>query len=149
LHRGREDFALFLKRLVSSAPAPRSCIYATDGFGHGLPIDEYARILYDTRVALCPAGVSSSESFRTFEALKAGCVVITPRKPETWFYRGWPAIELNDWSEANPLINRLLANLTLLEELQIKHWQWWEKVCSEPNVARYMAAEIAAAVACH
>lgn len=51
-------------------------IHKYNGWNNGLPTDEYAAIMRDTRFALCPHGTISPESFRLTEAMCAGCIII-------------------------------------------------------------------------
>lgn len=46
----------------------------TAGFTQGLKPDAYAHLLLTTRVAPCPSGPETPDSFRLYEALEAGCV---------------------------------------------------------------------------
>jgi len=43
-------------------------------FNSGLPKDQYAQLLSDTQIVLCPRGWSSVESYRLYEALEAGAI---------------------------------------------------------------------------
>lgn len=141
LHRARAQFKEEVARMEATGRY-RSFISFNDGWRAGLGTDEYADLLYDTKIALCPSGIHSTESFRAFEALKAGCVVITTTKPKTWFYEGWPALEVEHWSEARRLIDEMLADPRRLAELQRRHLRWWAEKCAEEKVAEYIAFEL-------
>lgn len=54
-------------------------IHCCSGFGaeDGLRTQDYARILKQSKYALCPPGQDSMDSFRLYEALEAGCVPVT------------------------------------------------------------------------
>jgi hypothetical protein len=86
-----------LQKLV--AWAPESVFYGTTASfaestmtGAG---DRYTEIMADTRIALAPRG-SSVETYRFFEAMRQGCVVICDRLPPHWFYAGCPAVQIDD-----------------------------------------------------
>ncbi len=49
---------------------PASYIRFTDGFQRGMSGEDYCRALYDAKIALCPSGFASRESFRHYEALR-------------------------------------------------------------------------------
>lgn len=55
---------------------PDSRVEATGGFTQGLPAAEYAEAMCAARVAPCPSGAVSPDSFRLWEALEAHCVPI-------------------------------------------------------------------------
>ncbi len=48
----------------------------TDGFGKGLSQEDYLESLSEARTAPSPSGAVSVDSFRTYEALEAGCIPI-------------------------------------------------------------------------
>ncbi len=103
--------------------------------------DVYAARLADTKIALSPRGVSH-ETFRTYEAMRAGCAVIAERQLPAWFTEGWPVIEVDDWNEAGPIIEGLLADPRRLEELGRACQAWWLEKCSEEAVAHYIVREL-------
>lgn len=146
LHRARAQFKEEIER-IEAAGRYRSFVSFNDDWRTGLGTEQYADLLYDTKIALCPSGIHSPESFRVFEALKAGCVVVTTVKPKTWFYEGWPAVEVGHWSEARHRIDEMLDDPRLLTELQERHLRWWAEKCAEEKVAEYIAGELSAYLA--
>ena len=146
LHPTRAPFAALAAQLERD-PRLRCSFVFTEFSGGGVPVGEYARRLGDTKIALAPIGGSSTESFRVFEALRTGCIVMTPRKPPFWFYEGWPALEIDDWNEdAHAQILELLADRARLTALHEAHLAWWQNRCSEKPLAAYIARETAAAL---
>jgi hypothetical protein len=111
----------------------------TEWFAKGLAPEEYARVLANSRIALCPPGFESHETIRHWEAMRLGCVVISAPLPPNRFYRNSPIIELDDWSELKLTVTRLLANPEELHELHQRTLEWWTTRCSESAVAKYMA----------
>jgi hypothetical protein len=51
-------------------------VFPTDGFTSGVTPEVYAGVMSRTKVAPCPSGAVSPDSFRLFEALEAHCVPI-------------------------------------------------------------------------
>ena len=49
-------------------------VQATKGFTQGFPPDEYAAFMARAKIAPCPSGVVSPDSFRVFEALQAHAI---------------------------------------------------------------------------
>jgi len=124
---------------------PNSILYFTDGFKRGLPPEEYGRILADSCIVLCPKGFNSSETFRHFEAMRAGAVVISEPLPDTHFYRDSPIIIVSDWREGLAKAKSLIENPDVLKRLQLETIHWWETVCSEEATARYLRDKLLAA----
>lgn len=48
----------------------------TEGFSQGLPRQQYLDLLLDSRVAMCPSGPFTPDTFRFYEALEAGCTPV-------------------------------------------------------------------------
>lgn len=119
-----------------------SIIQFTEWFGKGYPPEEYARILANTQIAICPPGFVSHETIRHWEAMRMGCVIVSAPLPAIPFYDGSPIIQLEDWSELRSLLDRLLADPAELLKRHLAMRDWWENVASEPAIARYMAGII-------
>jgi hypothetical protein len=139
-HANRKAF----RRAVERLPRPlkdNGYVLWTRRFGSGLSRAEYSAIMAQTKIALCPEGETSSESFRYFEALASGCVIITTPKPDVWFYRGAPHLTVTSWSRLATMIAYLLSEERLLQDLSRRAVEWWER-CSPMAIARYMRHEI-------
>lgn len=70
--------------------ASRSVVNATAGFTQGLDRSEYVTLMQSTKIAPCPSGPESQDSFRVYEALQSRCVPIvdgiTPGYPATGYW---------------------------------------------------------------
>ncbi|ORE86739.1 hypothetical protein [Aurantimonas sp. 22II-16-19i] len=104
---------------------------------------EYSKIVANTKICLAPRG-SSSETYRFFEALRQGCVVICDRLPPHWFYRGCPAIQIDDWRNLESIARDLRRDEGRQLDLHRRSLEWWENVCAGAAVARRMGACLAA-----
>jgi hypothetical protein len=168
LHRNRFEFYYYLNPVATILPrraavrmirwfstvAPRlreltfdkfigaqfrnSRLIFTRGFKKGISAEEYASILHESKIALCPKGLTSAETFRHMEAMRAGCVVISEQLPRTRFYRNSPIITVRNWGEGLEVARQLLAEPALLEKKQEETLSWWENVCSERATAEYV-----------
>ncbi len=112
------------------------------GWAKGLDMEEYSKLMYDSKIALCPNGYTSAETFRYFEAAKAGCVIISEPKPYTWFYSDGPHIEISNWLDLPNLLPNLLKDKQKLEYYHKRTKQWWEDNCSPQAVANYVMDEL-------
>ena len=111
-------------------------------WGKGMEMSEYAQVMYNSKVALCPKGYTSSETFRYFEAAKAGCVIISEPKPDVWFYNGSPHIEIEDWRQLPDILPSTLENEDLLSRHHNLTKKWWEEKCSPKSVGNYITKEL-------
>ena len=119
-----------------------SKINFTSGFATGIPGNEYAHILYNSKIVLCPQGCTSSETFRHYEAMRAGCIIITSDLPDTKFYKNAPFIILKDWKKIKSTVRTLLMQRDKMQELHLATLDWWEEKCNEGAVAKYMTRTI-------
>lgn len=133
-----------LMRADLSHSLSNSILYFTDGFKRGLSPEEYGRTLADSCIVLCPKGFNSPETFRHFEAMRAGAVVISEPLPDTHFYRDSPIIIVSDWQEGLAKAKSLIANPDVLKRLQLETIHWWKTVCSEEATARYLRDKLLA-----
>ncbi len=151
--RARVEMCRALARLARELPREPMTIVTLPDFPTMLPgLDEQARglaetyseLVAQTRVCLVPRG-NSPETFRFFEALRAGCVVVCESLPAHWFYRGAPVVRLDHWDELGAVLTPLLADRAALDEIHRASVHWWESRCSEEAIGHFMAARISAA----
>jgi len=97
-----------------------------DGFNNGLNEEDYNFILKNTKIALCPKGWVNTETFRLYESMKWGCVVISEELPDRSYYKGIPIIKVKDWNEGIEIANRLINDTNELEKLSNKNIQYYK-----------------------
>jgi hypothetical protein len=136
----RSRMANSLQQLA--AWAPESVFYGTTAsFAESTMTnagDRYTEIMADTKIALAPRG-SSVETYRFFEAMRQGCVVICDRLPPHWFYAGCPAIEIGHWGNLEAEVKALSADPERLADLHRRSLAWWDEKLSESAVAQVIA----------
>lgn len=92
---------------------------ATEGFLQGEPHGAYMATLARAKVAPCPGGIITPDTFRVWEALEAGCVPIADRRAGEWDVPPdyWETITgsdpapfpvIDDWWKAGKVIARQL-----------------------------------------
>ncbi len=102
---------------------------------------EYSQRLMNSKICLAPRG-SVADSFRFFEGLRAGCLVVCEPLTGEWFYAGAPVIQLSDWDEFPRVIEPYLENDAALEQARLRSLDWWEQKCSEAAVGRAMSDHV-------
>lgn len=109
-------------------------------FRIGMEIDDYYKVLGDTKIALAPDG-TSVDKFRYIEALGSGCVVITTNKDDIWYYKKSPAYFINSWNE---LSNELIRNIlnSNLDDKYYENLKYYNEKLSEEAVANYILKKI-------
>jgi hypothetical protein len=98
----------------------------------------YSHALMDSKVCLAPRG-TSVETFRFFEGLRAGCVVVTGGLPDHWFYSGAPVLRLDRWDSLSEVLAPVLDSPAEQLRLHEAALAWWRERCSEKAVARFMS----------
>lgn len=136
-----KEFCLSESANLSQA-FPDSYIRFTSQFASGLSSAEYSTVLANSKIALCPPGWKSAETFRHFEAMRAGCVIVSGPLPDTRIYRGAPFVILEDWASLGDAVTELLSNPGQLQKLQKQTLSWWQSVCSEQAMARFIASQL-------
>ncbi|PZR75413.1 MAG: hypothetical protein DLM52_07745 [Chthoniobacterales bacterium] len=103
-----------------------------------LSVAEYAGFLNNCRISLCLAGNSSPETFRYYESLKTGCIVVTPRMPRNALYQCHPGFEMSDIDDVERVAEALRRILEAPAEhaaLQQRALQTWETQYAPAAVA--------------
>ena len=137
----RKPFFEATRKAFSDRPNLNAKIEEASGFRKGISPNAYGKCLVNTKIALSPRGVSH-ETFRTYEAMRAGCVVVVDQQLSTWFTNGWPLIEVENWFGVGDLVDELINDPARLTDLSSKTLAWWQQECSEEAVAHYIVRQL-------
>jgi hypothetical protein len=135
------EYQLIKKIMVSidfSKKFSNSYIRFSSGFSQGLPAEQYGKIIAESKIVLCPRGFCSTECFRHYEAMRAGCIIISEQLPKTYFYNNSPIIQIQNWTEGLQRAKELLNNPAAMEKTSAETKAWWETKCSEKAIANYL-----------
>lgn len=130
-HERREQCAGVLRSMAGGE------LIETPGFTQGLGQVEYWDRLARAKVAPCPGGPISPDSFRLFEALEAGCIPVADAysgrrdsgNPHYW-YRifGEPFFPVvGDWAEFPEVLNGLLTGWPHNANRVASKWQGYKR----------------------
>jgi hypothetical protein len=136
-HPKAKKLLLFIKSNFSNT-FPNSYIRFTHDFKHGLDSRKYGEMLSNSKIVLCPKGFRSTECYRHYEAMRAGCVIISERLPDTHFYKNSPIIQINNWKEGLQKVFALVNDQNRIDEIGTMTNKWWREKCSEEATANYM-----------
>lgn len=95
----------------------------------------YLMTLENCRISICPRG-SNLETYRFFESMKSGCVVVCEPLPDTWFYREHPGITIKNWDELPSVLSRLLSDENLMQQISDDAVRYWNRCASEAAVGK-------------
>lgn len=118
---------------------PKLDFNITRGFNMGLSSEEYSQKLHDSKIVICPAGNCSMETFRHYEAMRSGAVVVSPKLPETKIYKGAAICQVDNWEEnVGQAIMDLLSDLDMLQLCQDRQQKEYNERFSAKAVAKYI-----------
>ena len=104
-------------------------------FNAGLDADLYQYFLQHSKVVLCPRGWVNSETFRLYEAMRYGCVVISEELPDRTYYKDIPTIQVKNWKDGLDIANKLIKNPNKLEEFGTTNKKFYESHLSPKATA--------------
>lgn len=137
--------AMLKRQLAGLLPADDgSHLQFTDRFGSGLDGAAYAALLHRSRIALCPAGTRQVETFRHHEALRAGCVVVSPPLRAHPWTDGMPMVTVSSWWQIRPRVAALLADPARLAALHEETCRWWAERAGPAAIGRWLRARVLA-----
>lgn len=139
----RLDFKAAVTKLEQERPDYRGHVLWYDGWNNGDPLSEYCDIMNNTKIALVPTGSGSLESFRFFEAMRAGCVVLSVGMPDIAMYSVSPKVYIDkNWAHLNEAMDYLMSREEELLYLSKAARVWYEHFCSPEGIANYMLKRI-------
>lgn len=111
-----------------------------NSFRSGLYIDDYYKLLGETKIVVSPDG-TAIDCFRYVEAFGSGCIVITTKKDDIWYYKNSPVFYINSWDELNEdLINNILS--LNINDIYLQNLKYYQEKLSENAVANYIIEKI-------
>lgn len=130
-----------LSQIQQAYPSVKITHHCFKGFGEGLSRKAYSEELMNTKICLAPRG-SSLETYRLFEAMRSGCVVIADRQPRKWCYENLPVVFIDDWSDLENTLLLLLNDQKRLSDLHQKTLNWWSEIASPQAAAKHIFSEM-------
>jgi hypothetical protein len=141
----RKEMILNISKVKKIYPELNIELSITSSFGStsedALNEGTYSEKMMNTKICLVPRG-TSFETFRFFEAMRYGCIVVGEVLPSRWFYNGSPTIQISNWSELEIILPRLLENKALLLGKHQESLNWWKIKCSEATTGDYIAKKL-------
>lgn len=132
-HERRRDCVAALAKIGSTLGA--HVLAPTAGFLQGVDPEQYVATMAATRVAPCPSGPETVDTFRASEALELGCVPLldlrTPKDTEEHYWSmvagevtACPTID-HEWSAVSGRIWTVLQRDETWEQQAIRVRSWW------------------------
>jgi len=106
-----------------------------------LRTEDYLDHLAAAKYALCPRG-NVEETYRFFEAARAGCVPISEPLPPRWYFADAPYVSVRRWSQLPQVLEELRRDEHAAEQIARAARTWWDERIAEPKVAEFMLARL-------
>lgn len=98
--------------------------------GQRIPRHEFQDVLQQSKFVPCPMGNVMLETWRTYEALEAGCIPLLERRATLDYYRNLlgdhPIPTFSSWKEARRFVCQQLKAPADLDRRQGELLQWWD-----------------------
>jgi hypothetical protein len=101
----------------------------------------YSERMQHSRICVAPRG-SMAETYRLYEGLRAGCLVICNRLPPLPFLQDAPILVVDDWKELPSLLKRYARDIDALEQFSAAGQRWWDERCGEKAFAAVLAEQL-------
>ena len=113
-----------------------------EDFNKGMDSESYQYFLQHSKIALCPSGWANSETFRLYEAMKYGCVVISDELPDREYYKNIPIIKVKNWNDGIKIARNLLENPKKLEQMGLDNKKFYESNLSPKATAEIIVKKL-------
>ena len=139
----RKKMISSIHKIKQNLPELQVKLSFTQGFHNTSNEDarKYSENMMETKICPVPRG-TSWETYRFFEAMRYGCIVVTESLPSRWFYNESPAIKINNWSNLEEVVKTLLENKQLMRKKHQESLNWWKNKCSEAAIGEYIAIKL-------
>ena len=117
-------------------------IFLTWEFNNGIGAKEYCNILRHTKIVLSPRGWVNTETFRLYEAMQYGCIVVTEKLPHRKYYSNIPVVQIDNWEQGFKQIKQILKDDKLLLKLSEEHKQFYKNNLSPEATANIIIKEL-------
>ena len=101
----------------------------------------YSQRMMDSKICLAPRG-SIIDSWRFFEGVRSGCLVITEPLPDEYYYKDAPVIQIDRWRELESVVRPFLDDDDALEVCRRRTLAYWRDRCGEAAFGAYLARRI-------
>ena len=118
------------------------CIHFTGGFKKGLNPQEYMSLLCRSKVVLCPKGFHSTETFRHYEAIRAGCILWSEKLPDAWMYENSPVVQVENFNGVIRDIKKFLRDGDMVRAKHLSTKSWWDEVLAPKCVANRLSKRV-------
>ncbi len=112
------------------------------GDGKVQAFGSYSEKMMQSRICVAPRG-SMADTFRAFEGLRAGCLVVANALPKDAFmYPRAPLLYVSHWRQIKDILERYARDINALEGWREKSLAWWHNRLRPQVMAVYVAQHL-------
>ncbi len=116
-------------------------IASVDNKSNAQAFGSFSEKMMNTRICLAPRG-SMPDSFRHFEGMRAGCMIVSNPVPVEPYLHGAPMLVIDHWREIGGILKRYGRDYDFIQEMGSKARAWWDTRLSPEIMGRYIAGEL-------
>lgn len=109
-------------------------LFETEGFTQGVDRADYLAELIQAKIALCPSGPATPDTFRFAEALEAGCLPIVDQFCPAYEGEYWPMAlgktplpYISNWGKVNDFVDHYLLDWPVTANRVSAWWQGYKR----------------------
>lgn len=103
-----------------------------------MPQSEYSKIISNSIIVICPKGFANTETYRHYESLLAGAIIITEPLPSHFFYDSSSIITIDNWNKLEKVLDDILKDPVKLRTLHIESTKLFENHNSLNSYVEYV-----------
>ena len=108
----------------------------------GAAFGSYSEKMMQSRICVAPRG-SMADTFRSFEGLRAGCLVVAnPLPKDDFLYPRAPLLIVDHWREIRGILERYARSTDALEEWRARGLAWWHDHLRPEVVGASVASQL-------
>lgn len=143
----RHAFKMHVDNLVSKDKYNIVVNY-TKTFNTGLSKNKYSEMLGNSKIAFCPAGAISRETFRFYESLQSGCIIINEALPRLWFYEHLTFFPTKWHSVEDAVDFAMSLGDEEMQKISDSNMYLYNTILSAKPIADYMLRELSGVLDC-
>ncbi|HEY0785472.1 MAG TPA: hypothetical protein VGD62_06335 [Acidobacteriaceae bacterium] len=116
-------------------------IASTDSKRNEQAFNTYTEKMMNTRICLAPRG-TLPDTFRHFEGMRAGCLVVSNPVPVEPYLYGAPMLLIDHWSEIHGILKKHGRDNDFIQEMGDRGRAWWNNRLTPQIIGRSIADQL-------
>lgn len=128
----------YIRGILLNYHEPSSFIQYNNGNGDYVEYNKYCEILANSKICICMPGISL-ETLRYTEAAAAGCIIVSNKLPNFWYYKNKYEFQIPDWRLLPELLDRVRNHpVSELDMVGLSTRKYYEEFLSPKALALHV-----------